>query len=603
MIANVTFKDAGGKRFALHDWKDRKAVVVVFLSFDCPVSTGYSPVLADLAKVYAERGVAFLGICTQEDKDAAQITRHQQEFKIPFPVFADERRAAADAFQAEVTPEAFVLDNHFVLRYRGRIDDGYRARLKKNAQVTRHDLRQALDEVLADKPVSEPATRAIGCGIRQPEAVRATAGPTYYRDVLPIVQNHCQECHRAGEVAPFSLMTYKQAVSWATDIKEYTQSRKMPPWKPTEGGPFYDERRLTEREIATLAAWVDGGAPEGTVADAPPPRRFAKGWQLGQPDMVLTVDGDFELGARGSDIYRYFVLPTNLAEDKYVTAIEVRPGNGRVVHHAIMFYDSQGRARKLEQQERARPKKPTEEDRGPGYSMSMGLGFLPGFLPQGGLGGWAPGMIPRHLAEGVGFYLPKGSDVVLQLHYHRNGRVESDRTSVGLYFAKKAEARRMQGLAIPGQFVTIPAGVERYRVNGSIWVRQDCRLHTIMPHMHLLGREIKVTMIPPDAPPRTLIAVKDWDFNWQEMYFFREAIPVKAGTRFDVEGIYDNSAKNPSNPNRPPKSVLVGEATNNEMCVGFLGTSTERPGPIRYDILVGVPGLGLKGPTVPGLGL
>jgi mono/diheme cytochrome c family protein len=413
---------------------------------------------------------------------------------------------------------------------------------------------------------------------------------TYHRDVLPILQARCQSCHRPGAVGPFALLTYRQAVTWASDIKTTAQNRQMPPWKPTEGGPFHGERKLTDREIATLAAWVDGGTPAGDPRQAPTPRTFADGWQLGEPDLVLTTAADFQLGPRGPDVYRYFVLPTNLPRDVYVSAVEVRPGNRRAVHHAVLFVDSKGRARRLEQKERERPKQDTETDRGPGYCVTMAV--LPGFLPEGSLSGWAPGMVLRRLPDDAGYLLPKGADVVLQLHYHRTGRVEKDRTAVGLYLTRNPSPQRMRGIVVPGNFVIIPAGAERFRVKGSITLLQDCRLHAIMPHMHLLGREMKVVMVPPAGPRRTLIAVRDWDFNWQEMYFFREPIAAKANTRFEVEGIYDNSAKNLANPNQPPRPVLNGLETRNEMCAAFLEVSADRPGPIRFEVRVRIPGLG-----------
>jgi peroxiredoxin len=609
-IDNLIFKDAAGKPMTLYDFKDKKAIVVVFLSFECPISTSYSPVLADMAKTFAERGVAFLGICSQEDEDAAQIARHARDFQLPFPVVKDENYRASKTLKATTTPEAFLLDRRFVLCYRGQIDNAYAARLKKNARITRHDLREALEELLAGKAISEPSSQPIGCTIRLPLGNPRTVDlsrserATYYQDVAPILQNHCQQCHRPGEVAPFSLMTYKQAVNWAEDIKEYTQNRQMPPWKPVEGGPFHGERKMTDKEIATLAAWVDGGTPRGNPKDAPPPQQFRDVWQLGQPDLILTMPEEFQVGSAGIDFYRYFVLPTDLAEDKYISAVEVRPGNRRVVHHAILFADGSGKARRLEQQERQRKKDPGEEDRGPGFSMPMFLGFLPGFLPQGALGGWAPGLVPRHLPDGTGYFLPKGADVIVQLHYNRSGRVEKDSTAVGLYFAKKSANKRLQGIAVPAQFIAIPSGVDQYRVEGSITLRQDGYLHSIMPHMHLIGREIKVMMIPPEGPARTLVAINDWDFNWQEIYSFQETIPIKAGTRFLVEGVYNNSATNSKNPNQPPKPIFAGEATANEMCVGFLGVTSDKPGHIRYDIQVRIPGWrGLPSLGLPAFGL
>jgi peroxiredoxin/mono/diheme cytochrome c family protein len=576
-IDNVTFQDAAGKPFALHDLKDKKAVVIVFMSFDCPVSTGYSQTLAALFQEYGDKGVAFLGVSVNEDESAAELAQRVKEFAIPFPVFKDAKGAAADALKAEVTPEAFVLDHHFILRYRGRIDNGYAARLKKNLNVTSHDLRRSLDELLAGKPVSEPATVAVGCPIRRAPTVPATGKVTYHKDVLPILQKHCQECHRPGAVGPFSLMTYKNAVNWAADIKEYTQSRKMPPWKPAEGVPFHNERRLSDPELTTLAAWVDGGTPEGDPKDAPPPKQFTEGWQLGQPDLVLQPKEEFVLGPSGRDLFRVFVLPTNLPEDRYVVAIEVRPSNPRVVHHTLNFIDTTGQGRKLEEaaQAKEKGKKETDVDRGPGYSMAMGVGFL----PQGGLSGWAPGQLARHLPEGYGFFLPKGADVVVQVHYHRNGRVEKDRTAIGLYFAKSNEGmKRFKGGVLPGRFIAIPAGEEHFKVTGSLPVVQDCLLHSIMPHMHLLGKEIKVTLRTPDGNRATLIHIKDWDYNWQETYFLKKPLALKAGSTLEVEAVYDNSAKNPNNPFNPPRLVTFGEQTTNEMCFVFLGATSDGPG-------------------------
>jgi len=576
-IDNARFQDASGKAFALADLKGTKATVVVFLSFECPVSSSYAQPLAELAKTYGDKGVTFVGLCPCEE-DAATVAKQAAEYKIPFPVFKEGAFAAADALAAGHTPEAFLLDDQLVLRYRGRIDDLYEARLKKRNTITRNDLKEAIDELLAGKAVSTPATQPIGCPILRPSTAKATSGKvTYYRDVLPILQNHCQACHRPGEVGPFALMTYRQAVNWAADIKDFTHSKKMPPWKPSDGLSFRDERSMSERDVATLAAWVDGGTPEGDPKQAPPPRQFPTGWQLGKPDLVLAVDADFQLGASGRDLFRCFVLPTNLDEDKYVTAFEVRPGNPRVVHHTLNFLDTGGRGRKLEQAEKDRAKKDDEKDAGPGYTVQMGTGFP----PSGAMGGWAPGAVPRRLPADTGYFLPKGADVVVQVHYHRNGRVEKDRLQIGLYFADKPVAKRYQTLVVPGRFIFIPAGSDDYKVNGTVWVDQDCTLHSVMPHMHMLGKSIAVKMTPPEGDARTLVAIKEWDYNWQETYFFKEPLTVKAGTKFEVEAHYDNSAKNPRNPFNPPRLVHVGEQTTDEMCFIFLGGTTDKGGRLR----------------------
>jgi peroxiredoxin len=587
-VPNLTFTDASGKTLALHDCKDKKAIVIVFLSFDCPVCTNYTAPLAEMHKDYAKHGVAFLGLTTNEDETAVQVETQAGHYNLPFPVLVDTGLKAADALKARVTPEVFVLDGNFTLRYRGRIDDTYSERLKKHPQPSKRNLLQVIGEMLSGRKVSEPATVAVGCPIPRPDTNPARTGPvTYYRDVLPILQNNCQSCHRPGEVGPFSLLTYRQAVSWAEDIKTYSQKRLMPPWKPVDGLAFFDERKLSEKDIATLAAWVDGGTPAGEPQDAPPPRRFPAGWQLGTPDLVLTVPGEYTLGPTGQDVFRCFVMPTSLSEDKYVAAVEVRPSNPRVVHHTLLYVDTRHEGRKLERL--AQDKKPfvgdghgpaeNALDRGPGYSVGMGVGFL----PQGGLSGWAPGHLPRYLPEGTGYFLPKDADVVMQVHFHRNGRLEKDRTQVGLYFSKSKENRPYQSGVLAGTsggnvltplFFAIPPGKADYRLSGNMWATGDFNLHSIMPHMHRLGKGIKVTLTPPDGPERTLIAIKEWDYNWQETYAFKQPVAVKNGSRFHVEAIYDNSSTNPSNPFNPPQRVTYGKETTNEMCFVFLGGLT-----------------------------
>jgi hypothetical protein len=581
-ITNVTLTRPDGKATTLHDFKDRKAIVVVFLNFECPVSNGSLSPLAALARIYGPKGVAFVGVCC--GADAAGVAGQAKEFQPGLPVYTDEKFAANQAFKAEVTPEAFLLDPNFVLRYRGRIDNSYAARLKKNLAVTSHDLKDALDELLAGKPITVPLTKAIGCPIALDKISKKDGKITYYRDVLPILQNHCQSCHRPGEVGPFALMTYAQAVNWASDIKDYTQSRQMPPWKINAGVSFRNERMLSDRDITTLAAWVDDGAPEGDLRQAPPPKEFAEGWILGEPDLILEAKEDFIIGPGGRDLYRCFVLPTGLTEDRFVAAYQVKPGNPRIVHHTLNFIDTSGRGRQLEAagQKKEKERKRAEYDVGPGYSQSMGIGFL----PSGNIGGWAPGQQPYRLPDGYGWRLPKSSDIVLQVHYHRDGRVEKDRTRIGFYFVKKSsEVKPFKGGVLSGPFLVIPPNESQYKVTGTAKVVEDCTIYSIMPHMHLLGRSIKVTMKPPGGAAQALLLIQDWDYNWQESYFLHEPLHLKGGTVLEVEAIYDNSANNPNNPNRPPRFVIFGEQTTNEMCFVFFGvTSTgARRSPIMSD--------------------
>jgi len=594
-IPNLVLEGDKSQQLALYDLKDKKAIVLVFFSFECPVSNSYCQPLIDMHKEYEKHGVTFIGLTVNDDDTAAHVAKQARAFNLTFPVFRDRGLAAARALEADFTPECFVLDGNYVLRYRGRIDNSYSERLKKHQQVTKHDLRQVIGELLSGRPVAEPAMQAIGCPILRDEPkVAKTGNVTYHKDVLPILQNHCQSCHRPGEVGPFSLLTYKQAVNWAPDIKAYTKNRAMPPWKPSTGVAMHGERRLTDKEIATLAAWADGGTPAGDVKDAPPAREFTEGWRLGKPDLILSPTGDIVVGPSGKDLFRFFVMPSHLPEDVYVSAVELRPGNPSIVHHALLFFDATGQARKLESAEANKKAAPApidddhpqaktnpDWDKGPGFTSGMGIG-----IPrQGGLGGWSPGITPNFLPEGTGYFLPKNADVLMQIHYHRNGRVERDRTQVGLYFSKKPVERPYgagvvaggQGVGIFRAFFSIPPGDDNFKLDGDAWATSDFTLYSISPHMHLLGKSIALSMTPPGGEKTTLLTIDAWDYNWQEIYFLKEPIQVKTGTRFHVDATYDNSPKNPLNPFNPPRRITWGEQTTNEMCYVFLGGTSRTP--------------------------
>lgn len=594
-IDNVKLPAVAGKAKSLRDFSGTKGTVVVFVSFDCPVSNSYAATLTELHKTYSAKGVGFVALVPTDDS-VERVAKKAAEFNLPFPVMSDSTRVAAEAFKAVVAPEAFVLDHNHILRYRGRIDNQFYGRLKRNPQVTEHDLRDALAALVSGKDVPTPATRAIGCHLEEKERVVTSENVTYHRDVRPIIQKHCQGCHRPGAVGPFALTDYKQALAWAADIVHYTQNGDMPPWKPVAGVAFQNARGLTIREIDTLALWEKNGCPEGDPKDAPPPAKFPDGWHLGEPDLVVEVPDDFHVGAAGKDTFRCFVLPTGLKEDKYVVAYEVKPGNATVVHHTLNYFDTTGKARKLETAEKARQKAAGELDRGPGYSVAMGIGFFPnpadaprpGVPPVGFVGGWAPGQLGTKLPAASGIYLPKEAEIVLQVHYHRTGKPEKDRTKIGLYFSEKPVQKPWTTLVVTGMtpFSFIPAGAAKNVQKGSAWTTADANIHSVMPHMHLLGKSVKMTMTEPGGNPVVLVDIKDWDYNWQESYWLKNPLFAKAGTRFDIEAVFDNSAKNPNNPANPPKLVRFGEETTDEMLFGFLGATpagTERVRTVRTE--------------------
>jgi mono/diheme cytochrome c family protein len=387
---------------------------------------------------------------------------------------------------------------------------------------------------------------------------------TYSRDIAPVLAEHCQTCHRAGEIAPFALTSYEEAYRHRHKLVRSAERRKMPPWPPVAGhGDFVGERRLPEADIARLVAWLRAGAPEGDPRDLPPARAFPAEWSAGPPDVVLEPGSAFEVPSADRDLYRCFVVPTAFTEDRYVSVAEYRPGDRRIVHHVIGYVDTSGRAEILD---RAEP--------GPGYTCFGG----PGFVARGGLGGWAPGAPPTAMPDGVGMLLPAGARLVLQVHYHnRTGAAVRDLTRVGLRFARATVDKRVRVIPVLERGGLIPAGAERHVVRASYTLPPSWHMHAIgiSPHMHLLGREMRVTVTYPDGRTRPLIYIDDWDFHWQGSYTFRAPVPLPGGSRIDVEAVYDNSARNRRNPTSPPRAVGWGEGTTDEMCIAFVRTTVD----------------------------
>jgi mono/diheme cytochrome c family protein len=388
---------------------------------------------------------------------------------------------------------------------------------------------------------------------------------TFTKDIAPILLQNCASCHRPGEIGPFPLLSYQDAKKRAAQLVAVTESRYMPPWHADSHGEFLDERKLSADQIGMLKQWADEGAVEGRPADMPKIPAFPEGWILGKPDMILEPTRSYTLGAEGADVYRCFVLPTHLAENRYLASMEVRPGNSKVVHHVIAYLDSSGKARELEA---------ANKDGGPGYSVSGG-GI--GVRPTGAIGGWAPGNLPRRLPEGVGTLVPRGTDVVLQVHYHKSGKPETDQTKIGLYFCKAPVDKRLRVLPIVYPFLQIPAGEPNYTVKGfPMPVTEAATVLEVMPHMHLLGKEMTVSATLPDKTEKTLVRVPNYDFNWQTTYMYKEPVKLPQGAQLGLTARYDNSDKNPRNPSRPPREVHWGEQTTDEMCIAFVYYTLDR---------------------------
>ena len=385
---------------------------------------------------------------------------------------------------------------------------------------------------------------------------------TFSEHIAPILYQNCVTCHRPGQIGPFNLLTYDDALRHARTIAQVTATKYMPPWKAEPGWSAYrDQRGLTPQQVALIQQWVDQGAPEGDRSKAPAIPTFSDDWQLGKPDLILEMPKAYSVAASGDDIYRNFVIPTGLTEDKWVTAIEVKPSARQVVHHILFFADSGG-ARVLDGQ-----------DGQPGFS-GLGSAFAlqatnPAQALSGGLGGWVPGTTPSFLPAGLAMALPKGSDLLLQTHFHLNGAPQSEKTVVGLYFGPKP-SRTITQIQAPAFFgiqanIDIPAGVSDYKVRGSFTLPVDIDAVQVSAHMHNLGKEAKLTATLPTGEVKILLWIKQWDFRWQGQYTFQNLLTLPRGTRLDGELTYDNSVNNVFNPSTPPKRVKWGEQTTDEM--------------------------------------
>lgn len=396
------------------------------------------------------------------------------------------------------------------------------------------------------------------------------ASVTFTKHVAPILFEKCASCHRAGEVAPFPLLTYGDAKKRAQMIAAVTQSRLMPPWKPQPGygGHFQGERILTDRQIAVLKQWADAGAPQGAPKDMPTPPKFAQGWQLGKPDMVITMLKPVAIPADGPDVNRAYVVPVHIPVDKYVRAFEFRPGNRRVVHHSVVSLDkSGGKASRFEAQHG-----------GPGQGFPGGAGFgKESFIPIGGLGGYVPGMMPQVNPPDMAGTLPKDVDVVFGMHYHPDGKPETDQSSVGLYFTDRPPTRVGSTILMGVLNLDIAPGEKGHFEEANYTLPCDVQMRGISPHMHLLGRTCKLWAELPDGTTRLLIKVNDWDFDWQGTYRWAEPFRLPKGTKLRGEWTHDNSAQNPHQFNSPPKRITNGENSTNEMAGVWIDVALDRP--------------------------
>ena len=442
------------------------------------------------------------------------------------------------------------------------------------------------------------------CALLSSEHARASAREvTFTRDIAPIFFNRCTECHRQGEIAPMSLLTYKEARPWARSIREKVITREMPPWHADRShGEFANDRSLTQKEIDVISAWVDGGSKEGNPADLPAAPSYTDGWSIGKPDVVLTMNQEYTVEARGPDEYQYFIVPTGFTEDRFIQAVEIRPGNRKVVHHLVVFVQPPA------------PKNPqpapavSDVKSKPAAKADVSTQYRDGFvmrtkddapvyddgcsLPNGGggtshdvskqapvpliLGEYLPGGRGEVIQPGRAKLIPAGSSLVFQVHYSKTtGEVQKDLSRIGLIFAK-AQPRKLieTGLIFNGYF-RIPPGASSHRTTACWMFPDDAEIVSLTPHMHFRGKAMEIRAIYPDGKSQILLNVPSYKFAWQTIYYLSRPLRVPKGTRIAVTTLFDNSPENKYNPDAS-RAVRWGEPTYDEMLAAFIDYSVTR---------------------------
>jgi hypothetical protein len=410
-------------------------------------------------------------------------------------------------------------------------------------------------------------TLALGfAGALVISAANAPATVTFEKDVLPIFENRCQQCHRPSEIAPMSLLTYKDARPWAKAIKAAVLQKQMPPWTADPHyGKFSNDMSLSQSEVDTIVAWVDGGAKEGDPKDAPKPRQFYEGWMIGKPDVVFTMPTPVHVPASGVVEYTYEIIPTHFDHDVWVRAAEAKAGARKEMHHVIAFLRPPG-STWFKDEPVGQPFIPQRGARQRDAQQEAGAELLIG---------WAPGLQPTQLKPGQAKLVKAGTDIVLQLHYTPNGKEVDDQTQIGLIFAKEPPKERVMTMNAMNFFLKIPPGDPNYESHAEFTFQHDVKLVSLMPHMHLRGKDFEYDAVYPTGEKQVLLKVPHFDFNWQLSYTLADELVMPKGTKLECTAHHDNSANNKFNPD-PTKEVRWGDQTWEEMMIGWFDVAFDK---------------------------
>lgn len=546
-IEEFSLRDYRGKVHALSDFAEAPVLVVAFIGCECPLAALYTPRLETLAEAYADQGVAFVAVDSNQQDSITELAAYARRHGIEFPVLKDPGHKVADLFGAMRTPEVFVLDARREICYSGRIDNQYGVGTRR-PEPTQRDLVDAIDALLAGSDVETARVEPAGCFIGRMRETQSSSEVTYSRQVSRILQKHCVECHREGEIAPFPLTNYDEVAGWGETIGEVVDTGRMPPWFANpDYGKFDFEARLSDDEKRVISEWIAAGCPEGDPAELPEPREFVDGWGMPEPpdEVHYMSEEPIEVPAEGVVNYKYFTVDPGWDKDVWLYGSEARAGNRAVVHHILVFIKHPGKL------------------------------YPPG-LPGQLVSAYAPGMKPTVAPERMGVFVPAGSKIVFQMHYTPNGTPQQDRSYVGLLFRDPEEIDYAitPGMAI-NLFFRIPPHAENHKVQALHVFPKDALLLGVNPHMHYRGKSFRYEAFYPDGTSEILMDCPNYDFNWQLGYQYAEPVPIPAGTRLICTAHYDNTENNLNNPD-PSRTVTFGEQTWDEMMIGWFYAAEKR---------------------------
>jgi Ca2+-binding EF-hand superfamily protein/mono/diheme cytochrome c family protein/peroxiredoxin len=543
-IANdARFTTLAGKTVQISQLtKQHRAVVIAMTSTSCPLSKKYLPTLVNLARTFSARGIKFVIVNSTAADDLADMRKSQAEFGATAVYVFDRQGALARALGQETTTDVVVLDNSRTVVYHGAIDDqygfGYSLAAPRNTYLS-----DALEAALNNRVPTVEATAAPGCELVIDQKP-TTHQVTYHGRISRLIQRHCIECHRDGGVAPFALDTLEDVVSHAPMIREVVRRAIMPPWfaaaaKNNGPSPWANDRSLTNTERADLLAWIEGGQVEGDRSDAPKAREFASDWLIGEPDAEFAFSRPQRVSATGIMPYKYVLVDTNLEEDKWIQAIEVRPGNWSVVHHVLVFIAPPGPVTRR---------------------STNGIDYWAAYVPGNGV---------KVYPKGFARLLPKGARLIFQMHYTPNGTAAEDRTRIGLLFADKPPKHEVKTKSIVNNRFRIPPGAANHQVVASMRVSAPMLVLGFLPHSHLRGKAARYELASSFGESELLLDVPRYDFNWQLFYEYGKPRVFERGETIRYTAWYDNSESNPANPN-PEQTVRWGSQTFDEMHIGYI---------------------------------